>query len=78
MTNITHNEYARLTDDLERELTRKALSCNSSTSSMAYLGKALTGIKKGLVATGHFIVAASEALNEARAKSAHYPTRSHW
>jgi len=78
MTNITHNEYSRLTDDLERELTRKALNGNSSASTMAYVGKALTGVKKGLVATGNFIVAVSEALNEARAKSAHYTTRSHW
>jgi len=72
MSDLSFNQYSRLSDSLERDLMRNALSNGESVSIVTLTQKALASIKKGIVAVYDYIIDVTEALNEARAKDARY------
>ncbi|NYT85057.1 hypothetical protein [Pollutimonas harenae] len=72
MSDLSYNQYGRLSDSLERDLMRKALSNGESVSIIALAQKALASIKQGIVSTYEYIIDVTEALNEARAKDARF------
>ncbi|MGB6104371.1 MAG: hypothetical protein WBF88_11065 [Pusillimonas sp.] len=77
MSDLSYNQYSRLSDSLERDLMRKALSNGESVSIVTLTQKVLASVKKGVVAVYDYVIAVSEALNEARAKDARF-TGSQW
>jgi hypothetical protein len=77
MSDLSYNQYSRLSDSLERELMRDAMS-NGESVSVITLGKTvLRSLKTGFMAVADYIVEVSRALDEARAKDARF-SRSQW
>jgi formylmethanofuran dehydrogenase subunit E len=77
MSDISLNQYSRLSDSLERELMRAAATGNESVS-VVDLGKdALSMLKRAAYNFAMYLVEVSRALDEARAKDARF-SRSHW
>jgi hypothetical protein len=77
MSDISLNQYSRLSDSLERELMRAASTGNESVSVVAVAQAAVAYVKKAAYAVGNYLVEVSRALDEARAKDARF-SRSHW
>lgn len=77
MSNLSYNQFSRLSDSLERDLMRKALSDGESVS-IATLGKEiLAAIQNGVKASWDYVIEVTAALDEARANSARF-SGSHW
>jgi hypothetical protein len=77
MSDISLNQYSRLSDSLERELMRAAATGNESVS-VVDLGKdTLSMLKRAAYSFAMYLVEVSRALDEARAKDARF-SRSHW
>jgi hypothetical protein len=77
MSDLSYNQYSRLSDSLERDLMRDAMS-NGESVSVITLGKTvLRSLKTGFMAVADYIVEVSRALDEARAKDARF-SRSQW
>ena len=72
MSDLSINQYGRLSDSLERDLMRQALSNGESVSIVALTQKALASVKKAAASTYSYIIDVTEALNEARAKDARF------
>jgi hypothetical protein len=77
MSDLSYNQYSRLSDSLERDLMRDAMS-NGESVSVITLGKTvLRSLKTGFMAVADYMVEVSRALDEARAKDARF-SRSQW
>jgi hypothetical protein len=77
MSNLSYNQFSRLSDSLERDLMRTALSDGESVS-IATLGKEiLAAIQNGVKATWNYVIEVTAALDEARANNARF-SGSHW
>lgn len=72
MSDLSYNQYSRLSDSLERDLMRKAMSDGESVSIVALIQKAVTAVKNGVLAANSYIIDVTAALNEARAKDARF------
>ncbi|NYT59897.1 hypothetical protein H0A65_13285 [Alcaligenaceae bacterium] len=72
MSDLSYNQHSRLSDSLERDLMRKAMSDGESVSIVALIQKAFTSIKNGVLAANDYIIDVTAALNEARAKDARF------
>lgn len=72
MSNITYNHYTRLSDSLERDVMRRALSSGEAVSMSSVLKSAWNSLKKAVVAFSDYVVDISTALNDARAKDARF------
>lgn len=72
MSDISYNQYSRLSDSLERDLMRKALSNGESVSIMSLAKKVITGVKTGFFAFTSYMAELTAALDEARAKDARF------
>lgn len=77
MSTITHTQYTRLTDSLERNLVRDAIGRGEHVSTMSQGKHVLASVKKGFLSVTAYVTAVYEAMNEARAKSAHF-TAAQW
>ncbi|NYT80216.1 hypothetical protein H0A70_01675 [Alcaligenaceae bacterium] len=77
MSNLSYNQFSRLSDSLERDLMRQALSDGESVS-IAALGKEiLAAIQNGVKAAWNYAIEVTAALDEARANNARF-SGSHW
>ncbi|SHH50402.1 hypothetical protein [Pollutimonas bauzanensis] len=77
MSNLSYNQYSRLSDSLERDIMRDSWS-NGEAVSIVTLGKqAFGGLKAGFKAFAGYMIDVTRALDEARAKDARY-TRTAW
>ncbi|HWL27767.1 MAG TPA: hypothetical protein VNQ97_02555 [Burkholderiaceae bacterium] len=77
MSDLSYNQYSRLSDSLERDLMRDAMS-NGESVSVITLGKTvLRSLKNGFMAVADYLVEVTDALDEARAKDARF-SRSQW
>ncbi|MCC2597287.1 hypothetical protein LKR43_13165 [Pusillimonas sp. MFBS29] len=72
MSDLSYNQYSRLSDSLERDLMRKALSNGESVSMIALIQKAFASVKNGVKAANNYIIDVTAALNDARAKDARF------
>lgn len=70
MSNVSYPSDARLSDSLEREVMREAMSQNEAVSLSELVKGALAAIGHGISAVFNYVVDVTEALNEARANSA--------
>lgn len=77
MSDISYNQYTGLSDSLERDLMRKALSNGESVSITSLAKKVFTALKTGFIAVTSYIAELTNALDEARAKDAHF-SRTQW
>lgn len=77
MSDVSLNQYSRLSDSLERELMRVAATGNESVSVVAVVKGAVAHLKQAAYAFASYLVEVSRALDEARAKDARF-SRSHW
>ncbi|MVW70519.1 MULTISPECIES: hypothetical protein [unclassified Bordetella] len=77
MTGMTLNANARLTDALERDLLREAMQTEKNTNLLAMLKQAGTAVAGAVMAVVDYIDEVHDAMNRARAASAHY-TGSQW
>ncbi|HEY9572568.1 MAG TPA: hypothetical protein VIR76_05540 [Pusillimonas sp.] len=77
MSDLSFNQYSRLSDSLERDLMRKALNDGESISIVTMGQKTLSSVKKGLIAVSNYMIAVTRAMDEARAKDARF-SRSQW
>lgn len=71
MSSITY-EYTRLSDSLERNLTRNALSCGEPVSIVAGIKSVFSAIKNGLVDFAEFCAEVSTSMAEARTRGMYY------
>ena len=72
MSNLSVNQYSRLSDALERDLMSKALSEGESVSIVALTQKALAFANKGLQAYQGFVMDVARSLQDVRTKDVHY------
>ena len=72
MSNLSFNQNGRLSDSLERDLMRQALSDGESISITALAQKAMSLIAQGAETLSFYISDVTKALNEARAKDVHF------
>lgn len=77
MSSITYSHHTQLSDDVEREIMRKAVSEGQSISLVALFKTSFAVVGKALRHAFDFLVDVTNALNEARAKDARY-SRSYW
>lgn len=77
MSTVTYTQYTRLTDSLERNLVRDAIGHNEQVSTMRQGKHILASVKKGFLSFTSYVAAVLEAMNEARATSAHF-TAAQW
>ncbi|MGB3288242.1 MAG: hypothetical protein WBA83_03090 [Burkholderiaceae bacterium] len=77
MSDISFNQYSRLSDSLERDLMRKALTDGESISIVTASKKALASLRKAVVAVSNYMIAVTHAMDEARAKDARF-SRAQW
>ena len=77
MSDLSYNQYSRLSDSLERDLMRSALSNGESVSIVSLVKKTIASLKTGFFAFTNYMAELTRALDEARAKDAHY-SRSQW
>jgi hypothetical protein len=77
MSNLSYNQFSRLSDSLERDLMRQALSDGESVS-IAGLGKeVLASIQNGATAIWNYVIDVTAALDDARANNPRF-SGSHW
>ena len=72
MSSITYYQYTRLSDSIERTLTRNALSCGEPVSIAAATKSVFGAIKRGLVNFANFCADVSSTMAEARARGMYY------
>ena len=72
MSSITYYEYTRLSDSIERTVTRNALSCGESVSIATVLKSTYSAIKRGLVGFAEFCSDVGATMAEARARGMYY------
>jgi hypothetical protein len=77
MSDLSFNQYSRLSDSLERDLMRNAMSNGESVSVIALGKTVLRSFGKGFMAVADYVVEVTRALDEARAKDARF-SRSQW
>ncbi|CAM3930376.1 Phage protein [Bordetella tumbae] len=77
MTELTLNQNARLTDALERDLLRGAMESQQNIQPQALLKQAGSAIARAVGAFADYVTEVHDAMNRARAASAHY-TGSQW
>lgn len=77
MSDISFNQYSRLSDSLERELMRAAAEESESVRVTTVAKNALAYLKKAATGVASYLVEVSRALDEARAKDARF-SRSQW
>ncbi|HWK71276.1 hypothetical protein [Pollutimonas sp. M17] len=77
MSDLSFNQYSRLSDSLERDLMRKALTDGESISIVTAGKKALASVKKFVIAMSNYMIAVTQAMDEARAKDARF-SRAQW
>lgn len=77
MTEMTLNTNARLTDALERDLLRGAMDSQQNAQPLVMLKQAGNAIARGVRALVDYVAEVNDAMNRARAASAHY-TGSQW
>ncbi|AUL48692.1 hypothetical protein BBB39_19120 [Bordetella trematum] len=77
MSDLTLNHNARLTDSLERDLLRGVMEEQSALRPVAVIKRVAGSIGRGVRGVFAFIDEVNDAMNQARAKSAHY-TGSQW
>lgn len=77
MSDLSYNQYSRLSDSLERELMRNATSNGESVSVIALAKTVARSLKNGFMAVADYVVEVTRALDEARAKDARF-SRSQW
>lgn len=69
MSYVTYNQYARLTDSMERQQMRDALSCGEPFSLFEEIKRAYSASKKAIIATLDFIVEVNQLMADAREKA---------
>jgi hypothetical protein len=69
MSYITYNQYTRMTDAMERQQMRDALSCGEPFSLFEEIKRAYSVSKKAIIATLDFIVDVNQLMSEAREKA---------
>jgi len=67
----------RLSDSIERDLTRNALSCSEHRSAFTVVRNVFSAMKNGILAVSSFIGEVGDAMNEARAHDAFYMLSRH-
>lgn len=72
MSDILFNQYGRLNDSMERALMQRALANGEAVSITAVFASLAKLVKKVAVRSGRYIISATNALNEARARDAKY------
>jgi hypothetical protein len=77
MSDISFNQYSRMSDYLERELMRNAALESESAGVVTVAKSAIAFLKKATLAVADYLVEVSRALDEARAKDARF-SRSQW
>lgn len=77
MTGMTLNANARLTDALERDLLRNAMHTQQNANPYAMLKQVGKGLARAIGAFARYVAEVHDAMNRARAASAHY-TGSQW
>ncbi|NYT63300.1 hypothetical protein H0A66_13345 [Alcaligenaceae bacterium] len=77
MSDLSYNQYTRLSDSLERDLMRNALSNGETVSIVSLTKKAYSALKTGFIAFVGYMADLNKALDEARAKDARF-SRSQW
>ncbi|MCQ9617521.1 hypothetical protein L1889_13205 [Paenalcaligenes niemegkensis] len=76
-TMTTYSHYIRWSDSLERDVMQKALDNGESVSITELAVNVVNFIKRAATGIMNYVVALTEALNEARARDAHF-TSSGW
>jgi hypothetical protein len=69
MSYITYNQYTRLTDSMERQQMREALSCGEPFSFFEEVKRVYSASKKAIIATLDFIVEVNQLMADAREKA---------
>ncbi len=77
MSDLSYNQYNRLSDSLERDLMRTALSNGETVSIVSPAKKAFAAVKTAVSTFIDYIAELNKALDDARAKDAHF-SRSQW
>lgn len=77
MSDISFNQYSRLSDSLERDLMRDSLSNGEAVSIVTLGKKVIGGLKTGFLSFANYMIDVTRALDEARAKDARY-SRTAW
>jgi len=77
MTELTLNQHSRLTDAMERDLLRGAMESQQTIKPQAALKQAGAAIARSVGAFVRYVAEVHDAMNRARAASAHY-TGSQW
>jgi len=77
MSDLSYNQSSRFSDSLERDLMHDALSNGESVSIVSGAKKVMASLKAGFIAFTSYMAELNRALDEARAKDAHY-SRSQW
>jgi hypothetical protein len=77
MSSITYSHDTRLSDSLEREVMRKAVSEGQSLSLVALCKTGVAAVGRGISHVVDYVFDVTEALNDARAKDANF-SRSFW
>ncbi|WP_353149511.1 hypothetical protein [Pollutimonas bauzanensis] len=77
MSDLSYNQSSRFSDSLERDLMRNALSNGESVSIVSVAKKIAASVKAGFIAFTSYMAELNHALDEARAKDAHF-SRSQW
>jgi hypothetical protein len=72
MSSVTYYEYTRLSDSIERTVTRNALSCGEPVSIVAGIKSVFSAIKRGLVSFADFCADVSTVMAEARTRGMYY------
>lgn len=77
MSNISYNQFSRLSDSVERDLMSNALSNGEAVSITKVFKSIWTALKNGFRAASDYMVDLTEALDDARAKDSRF-SRSQW
>ena len=77
MSELTLNQNSRLTDALERDLLRGAMESQQNVQPQALLKQAGAAIARAVGSFADYVAEVHDAMNRARAASAHY-TGSQW
>jgi hypothetical protein len=68
MSSTTYYEYTRLSDSIERTITRDALSCGEPVSIVSGIKSVFSAIKRGLIGFADFCADVSAVMAEARSR----------
>lgn len=77
MSDLSINQYSRLSDSLERDLMRQALNNGESVSALGLVKRLFASLGNAVSAFCNYMIEVTRALDEARAKDARY-SRSYW